>query len=521
MRKVRLLLAWCFLVAALLSVAAAILFLFADTPIVPMGTPGAHLKIILVGASLILTALFGASGWAVLREKADAGKWAMTASLALVALGFLILYGRPMHGLNPAWLPIVFGIGGVAAFARRRPQVQKAPHGRPISSIPGDGTNQLVNKLILVAGAVGGIGGVWLFAVWALAHGLPRAYPPFYALQVLLAILLVLGLHEAGHAVAGFFVQMKLIGIVVGPFQWFKTHGKSRFVFRGAGLVAFGGQTMVAPATMKNFRDRKALQVAAGPAASLLGGALAAAALFTAHGHPWAQEWSVLAVFADITTLVGVLNLVPFGNKSMYSDGAKLYQLLHGGLWTRYHCALGMFSSISVTTQRPRDYDIATIEEAAGNIARGRDEAFLRLCAYAYYLDRGQLDEAAKSIWRSESLVGEWHIDPPNEWCTAFVFADSVLRHDAAPARQWWNLMESRKTFHFADNHWTARSALFLAEKRLDEAADALANAEAWASQLPNTGSAEFERGLVVLLRKAFNDASAIPPVQTLPVPAN
>jgi hypothetical protein len=521
MRLLRLIFAWCFAAATVLCLWEARTILPANVTVAEPGFASAPiLKALLIAVSLALAVLFGIAWWRVLKEKAAAGKWAIAASLATVLFGFLLMSGQPFRILNPAWIAIAFGLAGASVFSRRTAVASPTAKPRSYAPLPGDGTTKLGNKLILVAGIAGGIGGVRLFTMWARSHGLPRGFPPFYVLQVVLAILLVLAIHEAGHALAGMALRMKLIGILVGPFHWVKPYGRWKFNFRGAGMLAFAGQTMVAPITMENFRNRKVLQVAAGPLASLLAGGAAAAAVLTAPGRPWAGEWGPLAVFADITTLVGLLNLVPFGNKSMYSDGAKLYQLLAGGLWTRYHRALGMVSSTVVTSLRPRDYDIATFEQAAGRIATGRDEAFLHLCSYAYYLDRRQLAEAAREIEKAESLCREWAIEPPTDWCSIFVLADAILRRDAVAARRWWDRMESRKSFRFTDNLWDARCALLWSENRLDEAGEAWKKADAWARQLPNTGAGETERNAVRVLREALDESIAKSAAQSLAVSA-
>lgn len=475
------------------------------------------LAALMIAVPLGACILFGYTSWAVANEKRLAGLWAIAASIVSVLFGLLAMYLDRWQLVSPWWVPIVFGIAGIIVFLRRAPAPRPKANTQPRAPIPGDGTNPILNKLVLVAGICGGTVGVRLFAIWARSHGLPRGFPPFYALQVVLVIFLVLAVHEAGHALAGLALRMKLIGFVVGPFQWFKTYGRWKFTFRAAGMLAFVGQTMVAPTTMENFRNRKVLQVGGGPVASLLAGVAAAAIIVTSRGRPWAFEWSVLAIFFTITTLAGILNLIPFGNKSMYSDGAKLYQLLSGGLWTDYHRALGIVSSISVTPIRPRDYDIATIEQAAGRIAQGNDELFMHLCSYSYYFDSGRLAEAAASIEKAEASCRAWSLEPQAEGCSIFVFAHALVRHDAEAARRWWDRMESRKSFQFAENFRTAHSALLLSENRVEKAAEALAKAETWARQLPSTGSGEFERNAISLLRHEIDESAALQPALTVP----
>jgi hypothetical protein len=482
-----------------------------NVDLLPAGFPSAtRLRAALVPIPLALGVLYSAASWTVLRRKPSADKWALFCCLIPIFLLIYTIKLRPLSLHSPWWIPMIAGAGGVAIFAKRGGVGKKSGGRASNAPIPGDGTSKVGNSLILVAGMAGGIGGVSLLTLWALSHGLHRVFSPFFAIQVIATILLVLAIHEAGHAVAGLAVGMRLIGFIVGPFRWSYTYGSWKFLFRGSGLLAFAGQTMVAPSSMSDFRRRKVIQVAAGPIASLLAGLIAVIGVFTARGTPWEGWWAILAIFADITTLVGLLNVVPFGNKAMYSDGAKLYQLLSGGLWSAYHRAMGMVSATSVSALRPRDYDIATLEQAAQSIAKGgREEAFVCLCAYAYYLDSGGFPEAIEAIEKVEALCQENSIDPPLEWCAAFVFANACLRRDAPAARRWWDRMESAKTFQFSDALLDVRGALLVSENRLDDAEADWKKADEWTRGLPATGQAEVKRNAVKLLRQALNEALA------------
>jgi hypothetical protein len=509
MRALRLIYAWCFAVVAAACISWSVLGLLLMLHVLgPSFAPPIPMDAVALILPLVMAAPFAFAAFAVFRKRVYASKPATVACLVLIFL-YVVTFGhRPLNLFNPWLAAAVVGVGGIVTFTRRKASGGPAVKPRP-ARIPGDGTNPIVNRLVLLGGIAGGIGGVRLCALWAVAHGLPRHFPPFFVLQILAAILVVLAIHEAGHAIAGLALRMKVIGFVVGPFQWYKPFGRWKFTFHAARLMAFVGQTMVAPTTIENFRNRKVIQVAAGPAASLLAGALAVAAILTARGTPWAGEWGILAVFADISTLVGLLNLIPFGSKAMYSDGAKLYQLLRGGLWADYHRAMGMVSAIVASPLRPRDYDIATLEQAAGTIAQGNEEVFVDLCAHAYYLDSGRPEEAARAIEKAEECCTQSALNPGPEWASTFVYAYGLLRRDAKAARRWWERMESSKNFHFADNMWDAQCALLLSEERFDEAEDAWTKADAWARGLPRNGLGESERHSVGLLREALDKATA------------
>jgi tetratricopeptide (TPR) repeat protein len=302
---------------------------------------------------------------------------------------------------------------------------------------------------------------------------------------------------------------MKLIHFVVGPFRWQRIGEKWNFEFRPATLLSFPCGTAVVPSDLNNFRRRKIVQVAAGPVASVVTGLLAAAAVFTAPGHAWAGDWRVLSYFATISLVVGLLNFIPFKMGTGYSDGAKLFQLRSEGLWASYHRLLGLISSTKVTQNRPRDYDIETVERAAGTIARGVDELNMHLCAYAFYLDKGQLEQAREALARAERLCQESSIEVPEDRYAEFVFAIAFLRRDAAAARRWWERMVARDSFEFDDRLWNSRCALLLSENRLQEALEVWKKADAWARQLPKAGAWDAQRHAVQLLGRALRESLA------------
>jgi hypothetical protein len=116
------------------------------------------------------------------------------------------MYYRPLNIPYPAWVTFAFGVAGLVVFARRgtiaRP-VSKPPTYAPL---PGDGTNTVLNKLIVTAATVGAVVGSTLWSHWASSHGLPSDGPPLFYLQLLPAVLLILVIHESGHAIAGMAV---------------------------------------------------------------------------------------------------------------------------------------------------------------------------------------------------------------------------------------------------------------------------------------------------------------------------
>jgi hypothetical protein len=211
---------------------------------------------------------------------------------------------------------------------------------------------------------------------------------------------------------------------------------------------------------------------------------------------------------------LGIFNLVPFRIGPGYSDGAKLLQLLSSGLWCRYHLLLGMTYASTVTPIRARDFDIGTIQEAAGSVARGHDELFMHLCAYAYFLDRGDLPNAESALIAATRFSQESSVAVPTDWLSVFVFGDALVRRDPVAARTWWQKYEQQKGAGIADEGWTSYSALLWIEGRRDEAEEAWKKADQWARSLRDSGYAEGERNAVLLLRRAMHEPQGLPAQQ-------
>lgn len=454
-------------------------------------------------------AVFAVAAWQIASSGSAVRRWGLAGSTLQILLSlFTIAYIRPEHLSLLLWATALIGYAGLALFGSRKSVA--LPAVKPVSEpLPGDGTCALAGKLAALAAAGGAVGGTAHWSAWAAGHGLPLRQSPVIYAEYIAAVLLVLFLHEGGHALAGILLRMRVTAFIVGPFRWTLEDGHWQFEFRALDLISFLGAAAVVPAEMTNFRRRKFLQVAAGPITSLLTGGIAVFAILHAPGHMWAAAWRVIAYFATISLVVAFLNFIPFKIGSAYSDGAKLYQLRRDGLWADYHRLIAAVHATKVTELRPRDYDIATAERAAGTIARGVDELNMHLCAYAHYLDNGQLAEARTALLKAESLCNGSSLEPAEHWYSELVFAHAFLGRDAAAARRWWNRMLSRESLNKKPRthaRLISRAALLLSEGRIAEAADVWKKAEAWARRLPRAGASDAHRHSIQLLGNAVRE---------------
>jgi Peptidase family M50 len=151
--------------------------------------------------------------------------------------------------------------------------------------------------------------------------GFPR--PSLAWICVVLALTCPAGIviHELGHYLAGIAVGHRCRRIVLGPVEFAHGDGgwKVRCVpLRRAGLVDF------VPPDYVRYRRKRALCVAAGPAASLL--ACTGFTWLSLHASTASLFW--ICSFCAQWSLVGALGLVPLRRGEARSDGYLLWELL-------------------------------------------------------------------------------------------------------------------------------------------------------------------------------------------------
>ncbi|MFY9746329.1 MAG: M50 family metallopeptidase [Acidobacteriaceae bacterium] len=513
MRAVRNFLCWMFALGAIVFLRSSF-FALLDIA----SWPDAHLPPTMLSAGIraalpVLGVVYGLACWTFWTGKASARGWGLAASGTNATLGCLFLYmdrgfltAPATAFLNPDALLLGFGIAGIVAFRRR--DVVKAE--RWMQPLPGDGTNAVVNRAIWIAGTGAFVACMNWWWRWAQTNHLAWIRRSFlHNLALLLALeLLMVVIHEFGHATAGVLLGMKLRAFVVGPLQWRVREGKWEFRFILSGFLAIGGATAVAPTDPNRPLWRDICMVAAGPVVSLAAGFAALCITLTAPSHPWERDWLPLAFFTTLSLLTAIINLVPFRTRAFYSDGARIFQLLSHGPWADLHRVFSAAAATTITPLRPRDYDIDAIERAGSSILVGRPALHLRLLAAAYYLDRGCIADATQALADAEAIYLESAPDIPAELHTPFIFGKAYLQHDADGARLWWERMEARKPLRNAD-YWIARSAFLWSQHRLDEAREAWEKGNALAQRLPNVGAYETDRDCFALLHKELEAVGA------------
>jgi len=126
------------------------------------------------------------------------------------------------------------------------------------------------------------------------------------------------------------------------------------------------------------------------------------------------------------------------------------------------------------------------------------------------------MPEARAHFADTIAIAEDKSIPITSDLLTTFVFNAAYLERDAAAARRYWDLFESKTPTHFGVDYWLSRAALHFVEDHPLEARDAWNVGAALARELPTAGAYEFDRDRYRLIRDLLNSATAPDPQPSL-----
>ncbi|MBS1804273.1 MAG: M50 family metallopeptidase [Acidobacteria bacterium] len=461
---------------------------------------------------VILTACNGIAWWALRAGKRSARVWALIASASLLLTGVglwsidFYVNSRFPTGHPPlfAWIiggHVLVGIAGIIAFTSRDSALTDSPSPR----VAGDGTHKYLDTIGVIVQVAATLWLVEVYTRWGMQQGLPLTHGLASWIQWLLIIGLVTVLHEAAHALVGIGVGMKLRAFIVGPFQFQIRRGRWKFEFHPAQLLAFSGAAGLTPVDPDISRWHEVAMIAAGPFVNLLTGAVAAAFAYSAPDSPWWFLWESFALFATVSLVAGVVNLIPLRPDGLYSDGARVLQLFRQSPTADYHRVVKTVSCTLVSQRRPRDYDIQAIRRASVHFTAGREALLLRLFASSYYYDRHLIDEACKSLCDAERIFHESASDAPPELHTSFVIKGFFVGTDPAYVRYWWNSMQSKKLTNLDQDYLLAKCIFHWIEGDIPAARDTWNVGHAYLEKLPDAGTYNYDRDFYAHMKQILD----------------
>ncbi len=145
-------------------------------------------------------------------------------------------------------------------------------------------------------------------------------------------------MHELGHLIGGFSQGFRSILLVVGPLRLEREQQRDSLrLSLNRDLELAGGVAACMPTTDHDLVRRMSVMVGAGPATSLLLGALAIIAVVTLP-LSW---WSIAVTLFGVSSLIiGLVTAIPMNNGSFMSDGQRFVQLRANGPAARRDVAL-------------------------------------------------------------------------------------------------------------------------------------------------------------------------------------
>jgi hypothetical protein len=426
-----------------------------------------------------------------------------------VLAAFMASRGYDSFSANLSMNGLLLGLGAVILFAfwRWDPIAEKKAHDPSVTAAqPGDGTISFLNRIYFFADAAL----FWviydLWSRWAWKTGLFRPGWMAGTFDLILGAVVAVALHELGHTLCGLVLGQKLLAFYAGPFQWRFHRGRWQFLFNPIGLLTTGGGTATVPQRLDEPQGHEFSMIVAGPAVSLLAGMAGLWAALTVIGTSHEILWFPLAMFGSISLQAAVTNLIPLRTATGYSDGARILQILRGGVWADLDHVFRTSAATVVTPLRPRDYDINALHRViAARIVPQPQQLLLHLLAKSYYIDHDAPGEVHNEMLQALTIYNDCAPSIPAELHYSFILEAALFRRDAAQARLWWDRMEAKKPTCLNGDYWMARSALCWLEGKPDEAHAAWAKAHAYLATMPCTGTYEFDRDILARIEHTIH----------------
>ncbi len=310
---------------------------------------------------------------------------------------------------------------------------------------------------------------------------------------------IVIAVHEAGHALAGVWVNFDFRLYVVGPFMWEKEQDGWRFKWN-KNVNTAGGLVLCLPTGTADLPKRFSIYAAGGPVASILLAAigyvlfrlLSPADITGLVG----QQILVygLALLAFLSLIIFISTALPFHMNGFSSDGARVLRLLKGGDAAKFDILILKIITASSSGIRPKLLDRNELTEAQAlaiqlNAPFG---VYLHSFFHQVAFDRGDLDAAEQHLL---DYIGEADRIPAGlrniVWLDAAFFY-AFARHDLQQATHYWEQFKPTALIPKAQVLATEAAISFL-KNETDLAASKLTDS---LRELPNM----MDRGVAVAL---------------------
>jgi hypothetical protein len=192
--------------------------------------------------------------------------------------------------------------------------------------------------------------------------------------------------------------------------------------------------------------------------------------------------------------MVAIATLLPMKTGSFYTDGSRLLMLRKGGEEAERWAAMAALTGMNQAGVRPREYDAGLLTK----VLDGKDESFdgvgAALIAYAWHLDRGEMEQAQRALTYAVTYRDCW----PKPF-HPFIFAEELYLNSihGVPTPEQEMRLARVKASQPVEKHMRLRAeaAILSFEGKYEEARNVMAEAEAALGRVPHL--APFERDLL------------------------
>jgi len=280
-------------------------------------------------------------------------------------------------------------------------------------------------RRFIIQATIGALIGISL----VLTPNLPGS-PSFNFLVWILAVHVMILLHELGHLVAGIIVGMPPGGIRVGCFQALRSG--ERWVFRLDWKGLLSGIAVPLP-PQNGFRASDfAWMVAGGPIVSIISIAACWGA-WLRYGNG-AADWIGSSFWA---AGIGLFSLIPLSSGVHKSDAARLWMLLRNPGQAEAWMALIAVNAENITGVRPRDWTASLVEKMMSAPLQNSAAVVPELLCYCRLLDQGHEESALTHL---ENCLASSEKAGAKIRQTLYLEAAGAVafhRHNAGHARTW------------------------------------------------------------------------------------
>lgn len=277
------------------------------------------------------------------------------------------------------------------------------------------------------------------------SQGLDKPVAISLLLLLIPLFLFVIGIHEAGHALAGKWVQFSFRMYVVGPFMWNKETDGWRFEWNKH-LNLAGGMVLCLPADNKALSKRFSIYAAGGPLASFAL-AILAFLLYRWLYMPGLNAGTVLTVItysslitAFLSVLIGIVTSIPMHTGGFSTDGARILRLLRGGDTARFETLVIQIYTSSTSGVRPALLNRDDLQEA--QTLANRLQAPLGVYLHSFFhqaaFDRGDINQAEKYLLDYIQATEEIPAAIRNMVWLDAAFFYAYAKKDLATATEYW-----------------------------------------------------------------------------------